>query len=100
MALEGESKIRLCPTVTTLLTAQAGDDAASFERALSALTAKINRATAVNDKRRQTSRRARVIWTLYAGFAYILAALLLVLVTGRQNWGVVEVSVLAGSPVV
>lgn len=40
------------------------------------------------------------MWTLYAGFAYILAALLLILVTGRQNWGVVEVSVIAGSPVV
>ncbi|KAF2633911.1 hypothetical protein BU25DRAFT_427325 [Macroventuria anomochaeta] len=79
---------------------RAGEDAASFERTLSALTAKINKATAVNDKRRQTSRRARVMWTLYAGFAYILAALLLILVTGRQNWGIVEVSVIAGSPVV
>ncbi|KAJ4412165.1 hypothetical protein N0V91_000633 [Didymella pomorum] len=79
---------------------RAGEDAASFEKALSTLTGKINRATAVNDKRRQTSRRARVMWTLYAGFAYILAALLLILVTGRQNWGVVEVSVIAGSPVV
>lgn len=40
------------------------------------------------------------MWTLYAGFAYILAALLLTLVTGYQNWGIVEVSVVAGSPVV
>ncbi|KAJ4337131.1 hypothetical protein N0V95_008427 [Ascochyta clinopodiicola] len=79
---------------------KAGEDAASFERTLSTLTGKINRATAVNDKRRRTSRRARVMWTLYAGFAYILAALLLILVTGRQNWGVVEISVIAGSPVV
>ncbi|KAH6616442.1 hypothetical protein C7974DRAFT_365757 [Boeremia exigua] len=79
---------------------RAGDDAASFERALSALTAKINRASARNDKRRQTSRRVRVMLTLYAGFAYIVVAALLFLVTGRQNWGVNEVSVLAGSPVV
>ena len=36
------------------------------------------------------------MWTLYSGFAYILAAVLLLLVTG---W-MVEVSVMAGSPVV
>lgn len=40
------------------------------------------------------------MWTLYSGFAYILAAVLLLLVTGWQNWGVIEVSVMAGSPVV
>jgi hypothetical protein len=39
------------------------------------------------------------MWTLYAGFAYILAALLLTLVTGWQNWGVVEGTVVAGGPV-
>lgn len=40
------------------------------------------------------------MWTLYSGFAYILAAVLLLLVTGWRNWGMVEVSVMAGSPVV
>jgi hypothetical protein len=40
------------------------------------------------------------MWTLYAGFAYILVATLLVLVTGHENWGLVEVSVVAGSPVI
>jgi hypothetical protein len=40
------------------------------------------------------------MWTLYAGFAYILVATLLVLVTGHENWGIVEVSVVAGSPVI
>ncbi|KAF3011162.1 hypothetical protein E8E13_011517 [Curvularia kusanoi] len=79
---------------------RAGEDAASFERTLSTLTGKINRATAVNDKRRQRSRRVRVMWTLYSGFAYILAALLLLLVTGWRNWGMIETSVMAGSPVV
>lgn len=78
---------------------QANEDAASFERTLNTLTGKINRATAVNDRQRQLSRRARVMWTLYAGFAYILAALLLTLVTGWKNWGVVEGTVVAGGPV-
>ncbi|KAF2026180.1 hypothetical protein EK21DRAFT_116076 [Setomelanomma holmii] len=79
---------------------RASEDAASFEKTLNTLTGKINRAAAVNDRQRQLSRRARVMWTLYAGFAYILAALLLTLVTGWRNWGVVEGTVVAGGPVV
>jgi hypothetical protein len=39
-----------------------------------------------------------VSWTLYAGFAYILAFLILALVTGYRNWGVVEYTVIAGGP--
>lgn len=39
------------------------------------------------------------MWTLYAGFAYILAALLLILVTGWRNWGTTEISVISGGPV-
>lgn len=39
------------------------------------------------------------MWTLYAGFAYILAALILTLVTGWRNWGPVEGSIVAGGPV-
>ncbi|KAF1842181.1 uncharacterized protein K460DRAFT_320008 [Cucurbitaria berberidis CBS 394.84] len=79
---------------------KAGEDAASFERTLNALTGKINRATTRNERQRQLSRRARVMWTLYAGFAYILAALLLTLVTGWRNWGVIEGTVVAGGPVI
>jgi endoplasmic reticulum junction formation protein lunapark len=82
-----------------LMTLQSGEDAASFEKTLSTLTAKISRAAARNDGLRQRSRRVRVMWTLYAGFAYILAALLLVLVTGWKNWGATEISVVAGGPV-
>ncbi|KAH7401709.1 hypothetical protein BKA66DRAFT_451281 [Pyrenochaeta sp. MPI-SDFR-AT-0127] len=78
---------------------RAGEDAASFEKTLNTLTGKISRAAATNDRQRQLSRRARVMWTLYAGFAYILAALLLTLVTGWRNWGVVEGTVVAGGPV-
>ncbi|KAF2244344.1 hypothetical protein BU26DRAFT_608784 [Trematosphaeria pertusa] len=75
------------------------EDAASFEKTLSTLTAKLSRAAARNDNLRQRSRRVRVMWTLYAGFAYILAALLLTLVTGWRNWGATEISVVAGGPV-
>ena len=80
--------------------AKASEDAASFERTLNTLTGKINRAAAVNDRQRQLSRRARVMWTLYAGFAYILAALLLTLVTGWRNWSIIEGTIVAGGPVV
>ncbi|EDU51492.1 conserved hypothetical protein [Pyrenophora tritici-repentis Pt-1C-BFP] len=76
------------------------EDAASFERTLNALTGKINRAAARNDNQKQLSRRARVMWTLYAGFAYILAAVMLTLVTGWRNWGPIEGSIVAGGPVV
>ncbi|KAH8704489.1 hypothetical protein GQ44DRAFT_743666 [Phaeosphaeriaceae sp. PMI808] len=79
---------------------RASEDAASFEKTLNALTGKITRAAAVNDRQIRLSRRARVMWTLYAGFAYILAALLLTLVTGWRNWGVIEGTVVAGGPVV
>ncbi|RMZ71537.1 lunapark [Pyrenophora seminiperda CCB06] len=75
------------------------EDAASFERTLNTLTGKINRATARNDNQKQLSRRARVMWTLYAGFAYILAAVMLTLVTGWRNWGPIEGSIVAGGPV-
>ncbi|EUC47420.1 hypothetical protein COCMIDRAFT_35105 [Bipolaris oryzae ATCC 44560] len=74
------------------------EDAASFERTLNALTGKINRAAARNDKQKQLARRARVMWTLYAGFAYILIAVVLTFVTGWQNWGPIEGSVVAGGP--
>lgn len=79
---------------------QAGEDAASFEKTLSTLSTKISQVTAKNDVLRQRSRRVRVMWTLYAGFAYILAALLLLFVTGWQSWGATEISVVAGGPVV
>ncbi|KAK5169551.1 uncharacterized protein LTR77_005527 [Saxophila tyrrhenica] len=79
-----------------------GDDssAASFERTLSQLSTKINKASAQNDGLRQHQRRFKVLWTLYTSFAYILVALILTLVTGWERWGAVEYSAIAGSPVV
>ncbi|KAF2871868.1 hypothetical protein BDV95DRAFT_594164 [Massariosphaeria phaeospora] len=78
---------------------RSGEDAASFEKTLSTLTGKISRAAARNDTLRQRSKRVRVMWTLYAGFAYILVAILLIFVTGWHNWGPVEGSVVAVGPV-
>ncbi|GAB7346734.1 hypothetical protein MBLNU459_g1844t1 [Dothideomycetes sp. NU459] len=74
--------------------------AASFEKLLSALSAKINKESARNDKLRQSQRRYRVLWTLYTSFAYILAALILTLVTGWSNWTAAEYTGLAGGPLV
>ncbi|ORY17814.1 hypothetical protein BCR34DRAFT_474340 [Clohesyomyces aquaticus] len=78
---------------------KSSDDAASFEKTLSTLSSKITKAAAQNDVLRLRSRRVRVMWTLYAGFAYILAALLLLLVTGWRSWGATEISVISGGPV-
>jgi hypothetical protein len=36
---------------------------------------------------------------LYGGFAYILAFLILTLVTGWRNWGPVEYGVVTGGPI-
>ncbi|GAB7363638.1 hypothetical protein MBLNU230_g4208t1 [Neophaeotheca triangularis] len=78
-----------------------GDDtsAASFEKALSQLSDRINKASSQNDNLRQHQRRFKALWTLYSGFAYILIALILVLVTGWEQWGPVEYSSVSGGPV-
>ena len=78
-----------------------GDDnsAASFEKTLSQVSSKINKASAHNDSFRQQQRRYIVLWTLYTSFAYILIALILTLVTGWHKWGSAEYSAIAGGPV-
>lgn len=72
--------------------------AASFEKLLSALSSKINKESARNDRLRQKQRRYKVLWTLYTTFAYLLAATILVLVTGLHNCSAVEYTGLAASP--
>ncbi|KAI9690105.1 MAG: hypothetical protein M1820_010010 [Bogoriella megaspora] len=74
--------------------------AASFEKTLSSLSTKISKSSTKNDSLRKSERQLKVWWTLWTGFAYILAALILTLVTGVRNWGAVEISVLAGSPLI
>ncbi|SMR49323.1 unnamed protein product [Zymoseptoria tritici ST99CH_3D1] len=76
-----------------------GTDAASFEKVLSQLSTKINKTSAQNDRYRQRQRRYKVLWTLYSTFAYILIAAILTLVTGWENWNILEYSAIAGAPV-
>ncbi|KAI5270690.1 hypothetical protein E4T47_05981 [Aureobasidium subglaciale] len=73
--------------------------AASFEKLLSSLSSKINKESARNDRLRQRQRRYKVLWTLYTTFAYLLAATILVLVTGLSNCTAIEYTGLAASPV-
>ncbi|KAF4550824.1 putative endoplasmic reticulum junction formation protein lunapark [Elsinoe fawcettii] len=77
-----------------------GDDtsAAGFEKVLSSLSTKINKASAKDNRLRTQQRRYRVLWTLYSSFAYLLALLILMLVVGRSNWDVTEYTTLAGTP--
>ncbi|KAI4765058.1 hypothetical protein E4T52_00155 [Aureobasidium sp. EXF-3400] len=72
--------------------------AASFEKLLSSLSSKINKESAHNDRLHQRQRRYKVLWTLYTTFAYLLAATILILVTGLSNCSAVEYTGLAASP--
>ncbi|GME23527.1 uncharacterized protein LTHEOB_408 [Neofusicoccum parvum] len=74
--------------------------AAGFEKTLAALSTKITKASARGDRLRQNSRKIKVMWTLYTTFAYILAALILTLITGWRNWGPIEYTGLAGGPLI
>ncbi|KAF2432721.1 hypothetical protein EJ08DRAFT_658719 [Tothia fuscella] len=74
--------------------------AESFEKSLSALAVKISKTSGHLDNLRQRSRKFKVSWTLYAGFAYILATLILTLITGWSNWGAIEYTTVAGGPLV
>ncbi|KAH7029544.1 uncharacterized protein B0I36DRAFT_364072 [Microdochium trichocladiopsis] len=78
-----------------------GEDSspASFEKALSALSTKITESQASLDAVRSNSRRVRVLYTLYLSFAYLVYAILLMLVVGWQNLGALEWTGMAGGPV-
>lgn len=58
---------------------------ASFEKALSTLSIKITESQTRLERARATSRRVRVLWTLYLSFAYLIYAIVLLLVVGYQN---------------
>lgn len=80
---------------------QKGEASASdFEKTLSALATKIKQTGARNDRLRHRARKIKVVWSLYTTFAYLITALILTLVTGWQNWTALEVTGLAGAPVV
>jgi hypothetical protein len=73
--------------------------AASFEKTLSQLSAKINRYSSQVETFRSKQRRYKALLTLYAGFSYILVASILTLVTGWDKWGAIEYTAVAGGPV-
>ncbi|KAM0325020.1 hypothetical protein ACHAQA_007556 [Verticillium albo-atrum] len=79
-----------------------GDDSspASFEKALSALSTKIADSQARLERARATSRRVRVLWTLYLSFAYLIYAIVQILVVGHRNMRTREWAGVAGGPVV
>ncbi|KAL2038721.1 hypothetical protein N7G274_008479 [Stereocaulon virgatum] len=73
---------------------------ASFEKTLSTLSAKITQANSRLDSLRQRSRRLSVLWTLYAGFAYLLYTIILALVVGWRKWGPAEYAAVTAGPVI
>ncbi|QUC21278.1 uncharacterized protein UV8b_05521 [Ustilaginoidea virens] len=72
---------------------------ASFEKTLSTLSAKITDTQARLDRVRSSSRRVKVLWTLYLGFAYLVYAIVLLLVVGYKNLGAYDWTGMAGGPV-
>lgn len=79
-----------------------GDDSspASFEKTLSTLSVKITNSQARLDRLRATARRVKVLSTLYLSFAYLVYAIVLLLVVGWKNMGAYEWSGMAAGPVV
>ncbi|KAH6630111.1 hypothetical protein B0J18DRAFT_474753 [Chaetomium sp. MPI-SDFR-AT-0129] len=72
---------------------------ASFEKALSALSAKITTTQTRLEQDRAKSRRVKVLSTLYLGFAYLVYGIVLVLVVGWTKMGPWEWTGLAGGPI-
>ncbi|KAK7428083.1 hypothetical protein QQZ08_005322 [Neonectria magnoliae] len=71
---------------------------ASFEKTLSTLSTKISDSQASLDRVRASSRRARVLSTIYLSFAYLVYTIVLLLVVGYKNLGRFEWAGLAGGP--
>ncbi|KAH6855339.1 hypothetical protein B0I37DRAFT_402129 [Chaetomium sp. MPI-CAGE-AT-0009] len=73
---------------------------ASFEKALSALAAKITTTQTRLDQNRAQSRRIKLLCSLYLGFAYLVYGIVLVLVVGWRYMGSWEWTGIAGGPIV
>ncbi|KAK9418901.1 hypothetical protein SUNI508_07673 [Seiridium unicorne] len=78
-----------------------GDDSspASFEKSLSTLSKKIAATQLQLDQQYNASRRVKFLGTLYLSIAYLIYAIVLVLVVGRKNLSPLDWSGLAGGPV-
>ncbi|ROT41599.1 hypothetical protein SODALDRAFT_308454 [Sodiomyces alkalinus F11] len=73
---------------------------ASFEKTLSALSAKITDLQSWLERTRASSRRARVLSMLYLSVGYLVLAIVQLLVVGYQNMGPWDWAGVAGGPVV
>ncbi|KAJ4386059.1 hypothetical protein N0V93_008951 [Gnomoniopsis smithogilvyi] len=71
----------------------------SFEKTLSTLSTKITNTQAQLDRTRASHRRLKVLSTLYLSFAYLVYAIVALLVVGWKNMGAYEWSGMAGGPV-
>ncbi|CAN8099926.1 unnamed protein product [Discula destructiva] len=72
---------------------------ATFEKALSVLSAKITATQSQLDRTRASHRRLKVLSTLYLSFAYLVYAIVALLVVGWNHMGAYEWSGMAGGPV-
>jgi hypothetical protein len=73
---------------------------ASFEKTLSTLSAKIATSQSKLDRLRSSARRIKVLWTLYLTFAYLVYAIVLLIVVGYKNMGSLEWAGFAAGPVI
>ncbi|KIW20048.1 hypothetical protein PV08_00623 [Exophiala spinifera] len=73
---------------------------ASFEKALSKLSAQITDANLALDTTRTRARRAKALWTLYTTLTYLLYTLVVVLVLGPDAWFWYHYAGLVGAPVI
>ena len=99
LAMEGNSIHTHNRDPLTYLSKSDDKSPASFEKILSNVSIKISKASNRLDGLRQRSRRLKVLWTLYAGFAYLLYTVILILVVGWRKWGLMEYTAVAGGPV-
>ncbi|KAI0521702.1 hypothetical protein F5B22DRAFT_595914 [Xylaria bambusicola] len=72
---------------------------AEFEKTLATLSTKITNTQAQLEQVRNSSRRIKLLWTLYLSFGYLVYAIVLTLVVGWQNLGPWEWTGMAGGPV-
>ncbi|KAM3540277.1 hypothetical protein ARSEF1564_006796 [Beauveria bassiana] len=72
---------------------------ASFEKTLSALSSKITTTQTTLDKTRASARRIKLLLVLYLGFAYLVYAIIQLVVVKYGNMGALEWAGMAGGPV-
>ena len=75
------------------------DSPASFEKALSSLSTKITKTTTKLETFRQRSRRYNILWLFYSTIVYLLCAIILLLVVGWRNWGLLEIAAIVSGPI-